>query len=156
MKHLFLGAALSATLAATGASAATVSAVSTNASVSDFQITFTDSNSNGLLDLNEITGFSGIFIIARTLDTLIGIDTVAGISVGGTVPGAQLSGIANGWRFADSGFGPLIEFGSVNSSVFEFSIELDDAAPVPLPAAGWMLIVGLGGLAAMRRRSKAE
>ncbi len=27
--------------------------------------------------------------------------------------------------------------------------------PVPLPAAGWMLIAGLGGMAAMRRRKKA-
>ena len=26
---------------------------------------------------------------------------------------------------------------------------------VPLPAAGWMLIAGLGGLAAMKRRKKA-
>lgn len=29
-------------------------------------------------------------------------------------------------------------------------------APVPLPAAGWMLIAGLGGLAAMRRRKTAS
>lgn len=27
--------------------------------------------------------------------------------------------------------------------------------PIPLPAAGWMLLVGIGGLAAMRRRWKA-
>ena len=28
-------------------------------------------------------------------------------------------------------------------------------SPVPLPAAGWMLIAGLGGLVAMKRRKKA-
>jgi hypothetical protein len=28
-------------------------------------------------------------------------------------------------------------------------------APIPLPAAGWMLLAGIGGLAAMRRRRKA-
>lgn len=28
--------------------------------------------------------------------------------------------------------------------------------PVPLPAAGWMLIAGMGGLAAMKRRSKKK
>lgn len=28
----------------------------------------------------------------------------------------------------------------------------DDLPPVPLPAAGWMLLAGLGGIAAMRRR----
>lgn len=27
-----------------------------------------------------------------------------------------------------------------------------DAAPIPLPAAGWLLIAGVGGLAALRRR----
>ncbi|MCG6883232.1 MAG: VPLPA-CTERM sorting domain-containing protein [Silicimonas sp.] len=27
--------------------------------------------------------------------------------------------------------------------------------PVPLPAAGWLLLAGLGGMAAMKRRSKA-
>ena len=29
-------------------------------------------------------------------------------------------------------------------------------SPVPLPAAGWMLLAGLGGMVAMRRRKKAE
>lgn len=31
----------------------------------------------------------------------------------------------------------------------------DDMPPVPLPAAGWMLLAGVGGLAALRRRKKA-
>ncbi|MEM9709309.1 MAG: choice-of-anchor K domain-containing protein [Pseudomonadota bacterium] len=31
----------------------------------------------------------------------------------------------------------------------------DPITPVPLPAAGWMLIAGIGGLAALRRRKKA-
>lgn len=31
----------------------------------------------------------------------------------------------------------------------------DDIPPVPLPAAGWMLLAGVGGLAALRRRKKA-
>jgi hypothetical protein len=28
-------------------------------------------------------------------------------------------------------------------------------SPVPLPAAGWMLLAGLGGIVALRRRAKA-
>lgn len=31
----------------------------------------------------------------------------------------------------------------------------DDTPPIPLPAAGWMLLAGVGGLAAMRRRRKS-
>lgn len=31
----------------------------------------------------------------------------------------------------------------------------DPMAPVPLPAAGWMLLAGIGGLAAVKRRKKA-
>lgn len=30
-----------------------------------------------------------------------------------------------------------------------------DVAPIPLPAAGWMLLAGVGGIAAIRRRRKA-
>lgn len=33
--------------------------------------------------------------------------------------------------------------------------QLPGVSPVPLPAAGWMLLAGLGGLVAMRRRAKA-
>lgn len=32
----------------------------------------------------------------------------------------------------------------------------DDVAPVPLPAAGWMLMAGIGGMGVLRRRRKAS
>lgn len=41
-----------------------------------------------------------------------------------------------------------------NSAVASATVTLD-AAPVPLPAAGWMLIAGLGGLAYTGRRAVA-
>jgi opacity protein-like surface antigen len=31
---------------------------------------------------------------------------------------------------------------------------VDEPAPIPLPAAGWMLLAGLGGLAALRRKQR--
>jgi hypothetical protein len=36
-----------------------------------------------------------------------------------------------------------------------FSIDGAAITPVPLPAAGWLMIAGLGGLAALRRRKRA-
>ena len=35
------------------------------------------------------------------------------------------------------------------------AIHFEEVNPIPLPAAGWMLLAGLGGLAAMKRRKKA-
>lgn len=35
------------------------------------------------------------------------------------------------------------------------NVEAPEANVIPLPAAGWMLLAGLGGLAAMKRRKKA-
>lgn len=32
----------------------------------------------------------------------------------------------------------------------------DSIAPIPLPAAGWLMLAGLGGLAALRRRKSAD
>ena len=45
----------------------------------------------------------------------------------------------------------LVDGGIVASEKDRFP----DAAPIPLPAAGWMMIAGLGGLLAARRRRKA-
>jgi len=36
-----------------------------------------------------------------------------------------------------------------------FDIDSVRVSPVPLPAAGWMLVVGIGGLVVMRRKPKA-
>jgi hypothetical protein len=43
--------------------------------------------------------------------------------------------------------------GGDNSAVLVAEL---NAASVPLPAAGWMLIAGIGGLVAMKRRQKAR
>lgn len=39
--------------------------------------------------------------------------------------------------------------------VGEFSTNIPNVSNVPLPAAGWLLLSGIGGLAAMRRKKKA-
>lgn len=52
--------------------------------------------------------------------------------------------------------------GGLGRGLYSFTQDTDNAStklvpvnPVPLPAAGWMLLAGLGGIAAMKRRKKA-
>ena len=53
------------------------------------------------------------------------------------------------------------EFANVSSVTFSTggggNVRIDDlsAAPVPLPAAGWLLLGGLGAIGALRRRRRA-
>lgn len=60
--------------------------------------------------------------------------------------------------------GPVLDLGGAMSSalsisntgaVGQFRVSSVDVAPVPLPAAGWMLLAGVGGMIALRRRQKA-
>ncbi|GGE25889.1 VPLPA-CTERM protein sorting domain-containing protein [Gemmobacter megaterium] len=47
-------------------------------------------------------------------------------------------------------------FSNLGNALFEANFTAaSNPAPIPLPAAGWMLIAGLGGLAALRRRRKS-
>jgi hypothetical protein len=71
-----------------------------------------------------------------------------------------------------SGAGSLVDLSFLNGEMFSVMIEPDSAlsdntevgfsifaetaiAPIPLPAAGWMLLAGLGGIAALSRRRPA-
>jgi len=50
----------------------------------------------------------------------------------------------------------LLNSGDVATSFNDLvTITFEEVAPVPLPAAGWMLLAGVGGMAAMRRRKKS-
>ncbi len=50
-------------------------------------------------------------------------------------------------------------FGGNDYGIDDISLTFDDSVvsppAIPLPAAGWMLLAGLGGIAAMKRRKKA-
>lgn len=62
----------------------------------------------------------------------------------------------NPFFFADYGVtGKLLSF-SVEANALEDNWTVTGiSAAVPLPAAGWLLLAGVGGLAAMKRRKKA-
>lgn len=47
-----------------------------------------------------------------------------------------------------------LEVGEI-SHISVYGVPGDTPSPVPLPAAGWLMIAGLGGLAALRRRKRA-
>lgn len=53
--------------------------------------------------------------------------------------------------------GTIFSFGAdaINDKFRLKRAKVEKMAPIPLPAAGWMLLAGLGGLAAMRRRKKS-
>ncbi|WP_433989198.1 hypothetical protein SuNHUV7_35170 (plasmid) [Pseudoseohaeicola sp. NH-UV-7] len=58
------------------------------------------------------------------------------------------------YRF-DNGLNGILSFFTPNDSgLSNYVIAGRNPSPVPLPAAGWMLLAGVGGLAAMRRRKK--
>lgn len=61
--------------------------------------------------------------------------------------------------FADLGFtdaGYRLTFWDGPDGTHFDTQDLVSASPVPLPAAGWMLLAGIGGLAAMRSRHKKK
>lgn len=64
-----------------------------------------------------------------------------------TSPGSKTFGVSNRSSDPDTDISDFIRFDVVSAS-----IRLD-TTPIPLPAAGWLMVAGLGGLAALRRRA---
>lgn len=103
-----------------------------------------------------VTNDGGDTAAARDAALALGIDRINGIAIGGPdlLAFYQSSVIGGTDAFA---------LQSIGFDTFESAIETKLAAeisgenpnvpaPIPLPAAGWMMIAGLGGLLAARRR----
>jgi hypothetical protein len=106
---------------------------------------------NARYDLNSTGAFSGTF----GPDDLLPLD-MREIVIHGAFLSPGLGGVGN-----EADDDPLIKFGGYSAfvPVAAGEIRLVDGgmgvAPVPLPAAGWLMVAGIGGLAALRRRKTA-
>jgi hypothetical protein len=151
-----LSAAVLALIAGTAAApAATLIAVpsDTNSFFSGFQINFDDSNGNGLVDLSEITLFSGVMqtefeLLPPFQGLLLGMPAIDGFTVAGIVEGSgALPGL---WVFS----GTTVKDPQTldTPAAWEYSFAIETPAPIPLPSAAWLMAAALTGLAALRGR----
>ena len=62
-----------------------------------------------------------------------------------TSPGVKSFGVSNRREDADDAVSDSLRFDIISASI------RPDTTPIPLPAAGWLLLAGLGGLTALRR-----
>ncbi len=110
--------------------------------------------------------------LVTTLDELATFADGAGVTLSSPALGAEFIAAAHalglevhGWTFrpltqdaADALFAPYIEMG-MDAFFTDYpnfgraTVDAASVAPVPLPAAGWLLIAGVGGLVALRRRA---
>jgi len=99
-------------------------------------------------DLTTTAAFGGMFGV----DDLLPLD-MREIVIHGAFLSPGIGGVGN-----EGPDNPLVKFGGYSAfvPVAAGEIRLVDGgmgvAPVPLPAAGWLMVAGIGGLAALRRR----
>lgn len=146
MKAIVAAALLAVPVSASAATVYELEATADFTSVDGFSLTFEDLDGDMLFSEDELLTFSGVqfnFGGEPFFTRLTGVPEIAGIS----------DGIGTLWQFNDAAvFGGG---GSGNTGVRSFSYNVSEFAPVPLPAAGLMLLAGLGGMAALRRRKRA-
>ena len=109
------------------------------------------------------TGFSLLWGSPDSYNTLAffnGVDAVNLGALGFTLTGNEVATLAPvsplGTKFAfveiaDIAFDRVVL--SSGGNAFEYGLVESTPAPVPLPAAAWMLLAGLGALVAVRRRA---
>lgn len=150
LRSLAVGACL--ITAAASAHAATVSyrltATPTSfAGFTGFTIDYTDTDMDGLLELSEVTNFSG-----TSFDERLPGEAFTILNAIPDIRGFAESGRSAPWFFWSF---ERASGGVSADSYFSYNYEVNpvEIAPVPLPAAGGLLLLGLGGLVAMRRRA---
>jgi hypothetical protein len=126
--------------------------------------------SNGCLALNDnestsmtSTAVPNLFTLSGLSFNLLGRGTDNYLRLTGSNGTSLTYTVAS---FAKNAYHTLTfgnEFANVSSVLFSTggggNVRIDDVqaspAPVPLPAAGWLIVAGLGALGALRRRARA-
>lgn len=101
------------------------------------------SNGSGFDTFSQILAGEEFFFGSEGVSSfrILGIETDAGLDPND--PTAFVTGLS------------FVADGQFTGTMTPISTFIDDPSPVPLPAAGWMLIAGITGLGAMRRRRKS-
>jgi hypothetical protein len=101
-------------------------------------------SSFGIFDLTDVaSGFTSLFNLQRFV----------GLGVAGSnLYGIGATGLLSKWNGQTDGTFAFLELGTVTGLNTGTQFTDASSAVVPLPAAGWMLLAGIGGLAAMKRR----
>jgi hypothetical protein len=110
---------------------------------SDFWLTFEDLDGDTYFSLNELIAFSGVTVEFSGVERLF--DQITAVPL---LPARFLDGGAGFWTFTGAS-GP---FTTARDNWTITPSRVSDAPVVPLPAAGWLMLGALGGLAALRRR----
>jgi hypothetical protein len=137
------------------------------------KITFDEDNVSEYegLEVFSSVGISGAFTLVSGLDNqgliltfsdpdeskfVMGKSLDAVVASGGT--GSSSSGVVGlGTLSGDPGSFSYATSSNANSDLFTLTLSVppEDVFPIPLPAAAWMLLAGIGSLWAFRRRTYA-
>lgn len=154
-KAIFFGTAIAMFVAGSASAATTYTIDATSPFREDFSVAFEDADGNKELTVTEIVAgsFTGIIIggfpFARVYDKILDlpfdlfVDPVT-LKHSGADPNHS------GWTFGTSNQPGTLYW---TESAWSYTVT-SDAAPIPLPAAGWMLLGALGGAAAYARKRK--
>jgi hypothetical protein len=114
--------------------------------VSSFSIRFDDLSNDGLLQINEITSFSGMTVLMGGVGTLTIITCVPSIAGSATQSGTECFTPNTHWTFTRPGAGPF----QAAATAWNYSLVPVAPAAVPLPPAFLLLGSAFGLISLVR------